>query len=664
MAAEEVVSTAKKIMQEEAEVYNRVGTVRLCDACFENVVRPLIRVENEIQGQMAVLAMLRCASPDQASREASDEAVGLMREAESDMTKRRDLYLLIEAVKEKNETLHFEEAKYLDSLVKSFTRSGHGRLNEDEIQLYLEKRNQIDHLRRQYNQNLRNDDGGLWLSLDELDGVPAQDLARFVPATDEGDRGDMRFVRFTRADVNAVMQYAKNPATRKKMYIILLRDENARLLGYASHAAFRLETRVAKSTEWVNTFVDELEQVLIPQGKKEMQALLAKRNLDLPERSDSMPPWDYGYYHRLVLEDLNVDQNQIAEYFPLQKTVSAMLDIFASCLQLRFDLLDPELVADAIWHEDVQVWAVWDAREAFHGEFVGYLYTDLLWRPNKHKASQNVNLQCGYVKEDGSRVYPATLLMCHFPRPTASDCALLKHSEMTSLFHELGHGMHDLVSRTLTARFHGHRMPPDFFEVPSVMLENWCWTKNELRQMSCHYSAASPAYLAEWRRKNPAQEVPPETLPDELLGPLVQNRSKTRALWFLRQLAFARFDMAVHNVSSHEECLNLDPGSIFNDIMERLRLLPNPDQENRGHPQAAFHHLVSGMDAGYYSYLCAAVFAADIYQNTFIQDPRSQTSWERYRRGILEYGGSRDEMEMLEEFLGHHPSSDYLLRSL
>lgn len=555
MPAAEVASTMEQILNEQVEVYNHVAnTVHLSDACFENVIKPLIIVENKIQGQIAVIAMLRYASPDRAAREASDEAIMRMRESGSEITTRKDIYILVKAVKDKAKMLNFEDAKYLDSLMKEFTRSGHGRLNEDQIRTYLDRRNQIDDLRRQYNRNARNDDTGMWLSLDELDGVPAQDLARFSQGkdSDECDRKDMRFVRFTRADVNAVLQYSKNSATRKKIYvanekklpqnvdlfkqILLLRDENARLLGYASHAAFRLETRVAKSTDWVDSFLEELEQFLIPQGKREMQVLLDKRNLDLLESGNSMPPWDYDYYNRLVLEDLDVKHNQIAEYFPLLKTVSAMLEVFASCLQLQFTLLDPELVANSIWHSDVQVWTVWDAREAFKGSFVGYLYTDLLSRPNKHQGSQNVNLQCGYLKEDGTRVYPATILMCSFPRPTASSCALLKHSEMTSLFHELGHGMHDLISRTSSVRFHGHRMPPDFFEVPSVMLENWCWTKNELRQMSCHYTKVSPEFMAEWHRENPGRDSPPEKLPDELLDPLVKSRSVSRALWFLRQL--------------------------------------------------------------------------------------------------------------------------------
>lgn len=126
--------------------------------------------------------------------------------------------------------------------------------------------------------------------------------------------------------------------------------------------------------------------------------------------------------------------------------------------------------------------------------------------------------------------------MCSFPRPSDLPCVLLRHAELVSLFHELGHGIHDLVSRTSFVRFHGHRAPADFAEAPSVMLENWCWMRDELRRMSCHYSHLNPEYQVLWQAEHPGQAAPPEKIPDDLLDSLVASRSLNRALWFLRQL--------------------------------------------------------------------------------------------------------------------------------
>ncbi|KAF4830602.1 Saccharolysin [Colletotrichum siamense] len=453
----------KQVIKEQSDTWNHVAaTIDPASATFDTAIRPLINVDNETQGRIAVIAMLRYASPDQLAREASDAAIGLLRQWDSERVARKDFYHLLKAVEDKAEEVHFEDAKFLKSNIQQFTRGGHGRLDQDQLAVYLGRRNQIDELRQQYNRNYRNDDGGLWLSPDELDGVPAEDLARFLGRQESTDVStkEKAFVRFTRADVNAVLQYATSPSTRKKVHVanerkvpenvelfkqvIELRDENSRLMGYENHAAFRLEARVAKTTAWVNSFLDELEDVPLRKGREEMKALLEIRKKDFTQSSDSMPPWDYDYYNCLLQERIDVKHGQISEYFPLDYSVSAMLDLFASCLQLRFALLTADEKKHTVWHDDVQVWAVWDNRAASKDKFVGYLYTDLLIRPNKHQGSQSVNLQCGYLRQDGKRVCPATILMSAFPRPTTTGCALLKHSEIVSLFHELGHGMHDL----------------------------------------------------------------------------------------------------------------------------------------------------------------------------------------------------------------------------
>jgi metallopeptidase MepB len=373
ISAEEIIPTTKRILEEFRAVRNAVSqSVIPSTACFENVVQPLIDVENRVQGELGVIAMLRYATPDQAAREASDEAVRLMGESDAEFTAREDLYLLIKAVTDKAEHLDVEAAKFLATTLTDFRRCGHGVLNGDQIKSYLNTRNEIDNLRSEFNRNIRDEGGGLWCSLEELDGVPEEDISLFP----EGDEKGTRFVPFRKAELESIMKYARNPLTRKKMYVgdahklaqnlsifrdvIIRRDQNARLLGYGSHAAYRLEKRVAKSPAWVNRLLDELEDNLAPQGKQEMQALQERKraylaeNTDYPQEDpDTMPPWDYAYYSRLALEDLQVDHAKISEYFPLRNTVPAMLEVFTSCLQLRFVPVPPEVMDGSQWHEDV-----------------------------------------------------------------------------------------------------------------------------------------------------------------------------------------------------------------------------------------------------------------------------------------------------------------------
>ncbi|KAI1446289.1 hypothetical protein F5Y02DRAFT_425955 [Annulohypoxylon stygium] len=660
-----------------------VQSVTLLTACFQNVVLPLAEAENDVQGDLAMVTMLRWASPEQESRLLVEQALVLFGEAQAELLAREDLYHLLKGVKDKGETLDFESRKLLDSYVLDYTRAGHGKLDSSMVKYYLEKRNLIDNLRSQFNKNIRDDESGEWFTIDELDGL-SKELHRYP------DHEGKRFVTFKQVDIQAIRRHARSPATRLRMYvasrkrlqqnkqlfkgILCLRQEISQLLGYDSHAAFRLEKRLAKSVPWVDGFLCDLRERLIPSAKREMDQILAKKASHLADQADEVyqeddpgviMAWDVDYYSRLIEKEHNIDEEAISEFFPLPHVLPAMLNMLASFLGLEFHRIPHDQLGGTIWHDDVQVWNVWDSEVHNRETFLGYLYLDLLSRPNKYTGNQNVNIQCGFQKRDGCRVYPATILMCSFPPSTPSSCALLKHSELVTLFHELGHGMHDLLSRTKYVRFHGTRTPPDFAEAPSVMLENWCWMKDELKRMSLHFTHLSASYMEKWQTMNLGQ-VLPEKIPDEMLEKLCKSRYLNRSLWFLYQIAVAQFDMAVHSSTSREELLRLDETKLYNDLADEAKMITDASQseDDRGNPHLHFGHLVSGYDAGYYGYLCAHVFAAEMFQGNFAEDPRSREAWNRYRKGILEYGGSRDELSMLEGFLGHAPSADALLREL
>ncbi|KAG6363517.1 hypothetical protein INS49_008617 [Diaporthe citri] len=266
--------------------FNQSGTlvaqnVIPSSACFENAVQPLIDVENQTQGTLGVIVMLRYASPDPAARAASEETVGLISTCSSEFTARDDLYRIAKAVKDRNEDLGPEPSKYMEILLTDFTRCGHGRLDVDQVKEYLDRRNEIDSLRRDFKRNIRECDDGMWLSPEELDGVPQAEIDRFSIGKEGPDQG-MLFIRTQSADPDTIVRHATSPRTRRRVYlaemggleenvdllrdIILKRDDNARLLGYSSHAAFRLERRVAKTVEWVDDFLSDVETNLLGRG--------------------------------------------------------------------------------------------------------------------------------------------------------------------------------------------------------------------------------------------------------------------------------------------------------------------------------------------------------------------------------------------------------------
>lgn len=183
--------------------------------------------------------------------------------------------------------------------------------------------------------------------------------------------------------------------------IILLRHSNANMLGYDNHAAFKLKHTMAKSPEWVVAFLQSLEEELVPQGEKEMELLLYSKTQHLQaslyqdEHPTIMTPWDFPYHSRLAQNALDIDYEQISEYFPLKSVISGLLTTLSTCLGLRFDGLTAEQMIASSWHKDVVGWAVWEEKSEINEskEFVGYLFMDLIAREHKYRGSQNVNLQ-------------------------------------------------------------------------------------------------------------------------------------------------------------------------------------------------------------------------------------------------------------------------------
>ncbi|KAF5229286.1 hypothetical protein FANTH_14276 [Fusarium anthophilum] len=596
-------------------------------ATFDNVIQPLINIANATQGDIGVIAMLRYASPDQASRQASEEACTLINEDQAAFTARLDFWCLIKAVKEGSDetTLHFEAQKYLNKMFLEFEQFGHATLQPEQIKQYMERRNHIDSMRREYNQRIREDSGGLWFSLDDLAGVPQHDIGRFEK---HSENHDMRFVRFSVADSLAVYRSSSKSATRKRMYIcdannlsqnaelfkqiVLERDLNARLLGYESHAAYRLKKRLMKSPGKVEEFLTDIEARLLARGKQDMKSLVelkkqyeAENSVDEGVGCDTMFPWDYWYYARMAQQRRHVNQEYMAEYFPLQHVIKVMLEMFSEFLKIQFCPISPDQLQGSVWHEDVQAWAVWDNGGTSKRQFIGYLYIDLLYRDSKYKGNQNVNLQC-------LTFLPTELPERGWHTSISSDHLNVFLSTLQPLELYLAKAQPDSLPLP--------RSPPDFAEALSVMLEKWCWMEPELNRLGLHYTRTDPQLKGKWQLEHPGEELPPAQIPDDMIERLIQGRQVTRSLWFLRQMVYARFDMAVHHPKSHAELLKMDFTKIYYGLMEKLWLVRAPEPEDQGHPHADLGHLVSGYDAGYYSYLRQVTFPGHI-EKTLIKNP-------------------------------------------
>lgn len=407
LAVDEFIPTIQRIIADREEARDSVARKVTPEAAtFANVIQPWLEEEDLNQGIVAVIDMHRYAGPDQESRDAAEEATRLMSECTARLALRHDLFLLVKAVADKGDYPNDECKKAARDVLREYTNVGHGKLSSDQIEVLLHSRKEIGQLRQHFNRNLREKTEGAWFTPAELEGVSIQEIQSH----------DTLYIDFGKlADRLAVLRYAHSPATRKKLYlgneqklpenealfkkVVLLRDENARLLGFKSHAEFKLQDRIATSTEWVDDMLIRMKERVLPMGEVVMQQLKSiKRKhmatVPLPG-DDEIFPWDFHYYMRLLEEDKRVplDQELVSEYFPLRNTVLRMLSRFESFLQLRFLPIAPGELAGKTWHEDVEAWSVWDDRTDHAGEFIGYLFSDVLYRNGKYKGNQNVNLQ-------------------------------------------------------------------------------------------------------------------------------------------------------------------------------------------------------------------------------------------------------------------------------
>lgn len=470
-ARDQMVPTIRRHVAETQQLISDITrTVAPETACFGNVILPLAELENSQVGERAVIEALKYCSPDAETRRASEESEHIW--CEHRAHKNKSLYLLVKAVKTRNEPLDAESHRLVDMMLLDFVQHGMELAEHDADRLDKWRQNnaRIEQLCLGFQSNLREGDTGEWFTTDELEGVPEYDLATY-PSDEEGGK---HFVSHN-GRILAVSQYAKKEETRKRLClsgyqrcpenvaifreILLLRDENARALGYQSHAALRATSRIAESTEWVDDMLNGLAETLLPYGKADHDRFRKRTEESARDRGKTPPlqPWDEAYYSCLAPDPDRVDHRAVSEYFPLDHTVAAMVDLAAKCFKLQFKPLPRSLIEEAVWHRDVEAWAVWDDElDTGRGDFVGYLYADLTSRPNKYKGNQSVNLQRvrpnfdasqrlrqwvkrrtsqGYLRSDGTRVYPANILMCSFQSSGPGEGYLLNHHRLITLFH-------------------------------------------------------------------------------------------------------------------------------------------------------------------------------------------------------------------------------------
>ncbi|BFZ64095.1 metalloendopeptidase [Saitoella coloradoensis] len=644
--ADELTAHTDALISRARAVYDKVAAVPHDEATFADVMGPLAEMEAWMDTESSNVTFLQYVSTDKALRDVSIDANKKLDEFGIEASMREDVYKAVQAVSAKKEKLDDEGARLLEHAERDLRRNG--------LALPKEKRDELAKLKQRlanictdFSNNLNADKSECLFTKEELQGLPED----FFEGREEREVDGVKkyVVTMKYPDLIPALRLAKVEATRKALDItngsrckenvalleeaLQLRDQIARMMGYPTHSAYRLETRMAKNVETVEPFLRSLREKLAPYGKKELEELIRLKGLDQANSDGKINAWDFGYYTRKQLEEeYAVNDEKIKEYFPLQVVTERMLALYEKVLGLKI-----QQVSGETWHEDVTCYEVTDAKD---GSFVGTFYLDLHPRDAKYTHAAVFPLVPGYLKSDGERDYPVCAMVANFSKPTPTKPSLLKHNEVVTFFHELGHVFHGICSQTKYAAFHGTRVERDFVEAPSQMLENWCWEPEVLKNLSSHY------------------QRPDEPLPAALIQSMVKARNVNAALMNLRQLFFGTFDLKIHTAPEGK----VDTTALWNDLRESVTLVPGTPGT---FPAATFGHIMGGYDSSYYGYLWSEVYSADMFMNRFAKEGvENPTTGRSYREEILVPGGSRDGADMLKRFLGREPKDAAFMKLL
>ncbi|KAG4442904.1 hypothetical protein IFR05_001608 [Cadophora sp. M221] len=668
------------------------------EATFANFVLPWIHDRNTRMKTSSLTALFRSVSPSEELRDASIECGKMLSEFGQEIVARPEIYALFQAVKDRGEVLDRDDQYYLDRKLSQLVRSGAALPDgpvKDRFQIVTKR---LDDIEAEGSKRIRQENGGIWFTAEELDGYP-RDALEGLKKGEEESEGKYK-VTFGTVDLDLVFKNCVNPETRKRIFLgnenkcpenvplfqemVELRAEHAELLGYKSHADLIIQNRLM-TMDRVTALIDDLQEKTAPASELSRDKLrkfkkkhLLSQGVAEVDIDDRLFLWDQLFYMKLAEEqENNLDQNKIAEFFSLDETVRGLLENFETLFGVVFSELSEDSrrllmekqgqdAAAITWHEDVTIYGVWD-EEVLGGGFLGYLYLDILKRQGKRDHACCITFQPGFDTTEGGRQYPSALLVMSIQRPTATKPTLVRHRSVVTMFHELGHGIHCLVGRTRYAETYGTKTSRDFVEIPSRMLENFCWDPAILQNLSKHYSHLSSEYMTSWKAENPSVPEPPSKAPMELLQKLGASHKMTLAPLTQRQISFVKFDMAVHSASS-EEAKAMNPGVTYNRIRHESTGLFGPETEGAGYGwgfgHSRFSHMFGGYDAGYYTYVIASVYSSDLYQTRFAKDPINEEEGRRYRRLVLGRGGSRPEMEFLEEYLGRMPNGDAFAKAI
>jgi Zn-dependent oligopeptidase len=619
---------------------------------FENTIEALDYTGEQLDRISSIFFNLNAAETNEEIQKTAQEVSPLLTEFSNDVALNTALFERVKSVYNTKESLSLteEQKTLLDKKYKGFSRNG-ANLSNDQKEVLRSIDKEQSQLKLTFGENILAETNRYELlisELSDLDGLPEGAIEAAKQLAEEKDKKGW-LITLDNPSYIPFMTYAKNRVLRKELALAFgqkgfkndnldnqeivlkiaqLRYQRAQLLGYLTHAHFVLEERMAKTPETVGYFLEDLLEKAQPAAKKEFEELESfAKELD---GIDRLEKWDSAYYsEKLKQKRFNFDDEQLKPYFKLENVIEGAFEVAQKLFGLQFIQTD---VVDT-YHKEVMTYKVEDSKQ----NLVAIFYADFFPRAGKRNGAWMTSFKSQYVK-DSVNERPHVSIVCNFTKPTATKPSLLTFNEVTTLFHEFGHALHGMLADTVYPSLSGTSVAWDFVELPSQIMENWCYEKEALALFAKHYETG-------------------DSIPMELFDKIKAASTFQQGMQTLRQLSFGLLDMSWHgidpteitNVKQHESAAFLET-QLFPDVAENCM-------------STAFAHIFQGgYSSGYYSYKWAEVLDADAFEyfkENDLFDPKIAAAFKTH---VLSKGGTEDPLELYVKFRGQKPKVEALLK--
>ena len=620
---------------------------------FENTIEALDFSGEQLDRVSSIFFNLNSAETNDTIQKIAQEVSPLLSEFSNDITLNEDLFKRVKTVYDSQSELDLsiEQQTLLDKKYKSFSRNG-ANLSEDKKQKLREIDKKLSQLKLKFGENVLAETNKFEMLItdeNDLSGLPegAKEAAKQLAESKEKE-GWLFTLDYP--SYIPFVTYADNRELRKKITlaagkkgfhnddldnqnivldIVKLRHERANLLGYKTHAHFVLEERMAKTPETVLEFSNDIMEKAKPAAEQEFKNLenFAKKI----DNIDRLEKWDGSYYSEKLKQKLfNLDDELLKPYFKLENVITGAFTIANKLFDLEFE----EINTIDKYHDDVLNYKVTNTQ----GDFIAVFYADFFPRAGKRNGAWMTSFKPQYIKnEENSR--PHISIVCNFTKPTKTKPSLLTFNEVTTLFHEFGHALHGMLANTTYPSLSGTSVFWDFVELPSQIMENWCYEKEALKLFATHYETG-------------------ELIPMDLIEKIKESATFHQGMQTLRQLSFGLLDMKWHTLESVKTIKSVK--AFETEAFKNTTLYPEVAENCMS---TSFSHIFQGgYSSGYYSYKWAEVLDADAFEYFKEKGIFSKEVALKFKDNVLSQGGTENPMTLYKRFRGQEPQPEALLK--